>query len=152
MSDVNFGAILDRPSTEIERPKPLPVGTYVCVVKGLPRQDKSARKGTEFVEFTLQPLGIYENENGETDVDPDELAAMGGFEKRTIRATYYLTEDAIWRLKSFLDDLGIEEGDKSLRQRISESPGHQVLAVIAHQASDDGQNIYANLKSTAPVE
>ena len=152
MSDPNFGAILDRPSTEVERPKPLPTGTYICVVKGLPRQDKSAKKGTEFCEFTLQPLGVYQNEQGESDVDPDELAAMGGVEKRTIRATYYLTEDAIWRLKQFLDDLGVEEEDKSLRQRVSETPGRQVLATIAHQASDDGQNIYAQLKSTAPVE
>lgn len=142
----NFGAILDRPSTEIERPKPLPVGTYTCVVKGLPRYDKSTKKGTEFVEFVLQPLAAGE------DVDEEALKEMGGFQNKTIRATYYLTEDAVWRLKKFLDDCGIEEGDLSLRQRIEQAPGSQVYAYMKHQASDDGQSVYAQLSNTAPVE
>lgn len=148
----NFGALLDRPSSEIERPKPLPVGTYVCVVQGLPRQDKSSKKGTEFVEFTLKPIEASE------DVDTDDLTAMGGLENRTLRCTYYITEDALWRLKKFLhDDLQIEEEDedgenKSLRQMVSEAPNRQVLAHVKHQASDDGTTTYAQVDMTAPVE
>lgn len=142
----NFGALLDKPSTEIERPKPLPQGTYTTVVKGLPKFDKSSKKQTEFVEFTLQPLAVHE------DVDPDDLEAMGGFVNKTIRATYYITEDALWRLKEFLGHLGIEEGDKSLRQMIEEAPGRQVLAFLKHEASNDGESIYATVGKTAPVE
>lgn len=142
----NFGSILDRQSSEIERPKPLPVGTYTCVVKGLPKYDKSSKKQTEFVEFTLQPLAAGD------DVDADDLEAMGGFLNKTIRATYYLTEDALWRLKDFLTHLGIEEGDMSLRQRIGEATGRQVLATIKHQASEDGEAVYAQLGKTAAVE
>lgn len=145
MNTPNFGALLDKPSTDIERPRPLPAGTYACVVKGLPKYDKTTKKQTEYVEFTLQPLAAGD------DVDQNELKTMGGFANRVIRATYYITEDALWRLKKFLDDLGIEEGDKSLRQRIDEAPGCQVFAQIKHEASDDGQAVYAQLAATAAV-
>lgn len=147
MTSPNFGQILDKPSTEIERPKPLPSGTYTCVVKGMPRYDKSSKKQTEFAEFILQPLAASE------DVDEEALKEMGGFSDKTIRATYYLTEDAIWRLKKFCDDCQVPEEDgQSLRERVEATNGCQVLAFIKHQASDDGQSVYAQLASTAPVE
>lgn len=147
MAKAQFESILDKPASEIERPKPLPQGTYVCTVKGLPRFDKSSKKQTPFVEFTLQPI-----EAGE-DVDEDNLKAMGGFKNKTIRATYYETEDAIWRLKKFIEDCGVEiEDGASLRQLIEECPGKQVTAYVKHQASEDGQSVFAQLASTAPVE
>lgn len=144
----SFGSILDRPSSEIERPKPLPVGTYVCVVKGLPRYDKSSKKLTDFVEFTLQPLQAGD------DVDQEALQEMGGFVNKTLRATFYITEDAAWRLKKFLSDLGHDVDDEktSLRQMISESAGLQVVVTVTHTSSDDGSAVYANVGMTAPVE
>lgn len=144
MNAPNFGALLDKPASEIERPKPLPQGSYTCVVKGLPRYDKSSKKQTEFVEFTLQPLDAGE------DVDQDSLQEMGGFQNKTIRATYYITEDSLWRLKDFLSHLGIEE-DGSLRTMIDQTPGRQVVAFIKHRASEDGQSVFAELGKTAPV-
>lgn len=140
----NFGTLLDTPSQSVERPKPLPTGSYLCVVKGQPRQDKSSKKGTEFVEFTLQPISALD------DVDQEELTAMGGFADKTIKATYYLTENSIWRLKDFLDHCGIAD-EGTLRQRIDETPNCQVLAVLKHEASDDGQSIFARLARTAPA-
>ena len=142
----NFSDILDKPASETEKPKPLPVGGYVCVVKGLPRRDKSSKKGTPFVEFTLQPLEVLE------DVDADELTAMGGFTNKTIKATYYLTDDALWRLKDFLEHCGIEIADgASYSQLIEETPNCQVIAYLRHEASEDGTSIYARLGKTAPI-
>ena len=146
MSSPNFGAILDTPSQEIERPKPLPQGTYTCVVNGLPRMDKSAKKGTQFVEFNLNILSAGE------DVDEDALSEMGGIAGKSTRHTFYLTDASIWRLKKFLDDCGIEEDDLTLRQRLGLSPGRQVICHIKHSPSDDGTSVYANVASTAPVE
>ena len=141
----NFGALLDKPASDVERPKPLPQGSYHCVVKGLPRFDKSSKKFTEFVEFTLQPTAAGE------DVDEEDLAAMGGIANKTIRATYYITEDALWRLKDFLSHCGIEE-DGSLRNMIDQTPNCEVIAFIKHRASEDGQSVFAELAKTAPVE
>lgn len=159
MATATFGSILDKPPSEVERPKPLPAGTYVAMVKGLPRFDKSAKKGTEFVEFTMQLIEPYQNENGEQDIDADDLAdaltkPSGDtvpLSDRTMRNTYYLTEDALWRLKKFLvDDLGIDEGD-SFRPMIDETPGKQCVLSIKHQASDDGTAVFAQVASTAPL-
>lgn len=146
----NFASILDRKMSEIERPKPLPVGVYQCTVKGLPRLDESSRKKTPFVEFTLVPLAMIDGE-------ADDLEAMGGLANKTIRATYYLTDDALWRLNKFLSDCGIEEKDskgedKGVNEAIEETPGRQVLVTLKHQASDDGEAVYAQIASTAAVE
>jgi len=136
--------ILDRQSSDIERPKPLPAGSYICVVKGLPRFDKSSKKQTPFVEFTLQPLEALD------DVDKEALEEMGGFNNKTIRATYYLTDDAAYRLKDFLDHCGIDE-DGTLRQRIESTPGCQVVANLKHSPNMSGDGIRAELASTSAV-
>src|SRR5258708_12907362 len=91
----NSGAPLDKPASDVERPKPLPQGSYHCIVKGLPRFDKSSKKLTKFVEFTLQPTSAAE------DVDEEDLAAMGGIANKTIRATNYITDPALYPLKHF---------------------------------------------------
>lgn len=150
----SFASILDRPSTEIERPKPLPQGTYTTVVNGLPRYDKSSKKQTDFVEFILKPLAAGE------DVDQEDLNAWmqkpdgtsRALNDAQVKATYYLTEDAAWRLKKFLEDIGTTDEDGSLRQRIEMAPGRQVNIFIGHRASEDGQSVFAEIKNTAPVE
>ncbi len=147
-----FESILDRPSVDAKPPRPLPKGHYLCAVKGNPRFDKSSKKGTDFVEFTLQPVEARD------DVDEDELKALkGGIKGRTIRATYYLTDDAEWRLTKFLNDCGIpqedEDGNKLTHsQRIAEINGAEVIAQVRHRPSESGDVFYVELGSTAPVE
>lgn len=140
-----FASILDRPSNEIERPKPIPVGTYSGVVMGLPRYDKSSKKGTEFVEFTIGNLAAGD------DVDADALDSMGGAANKTMKATYYLTEDAAWRLKDFLDHLGIED-EGTLRERVEQTSGKSVRFFVKHEPSQDGQSVFARIDKTMPAE
>jgi len=142
----SFSSILDQQVEAAERPKPLPIGSYICTVAGLPRYDKSTQQQTEYAEFTLQPL-----EAGD-DVDKDELEAMGGLENRTLRVTYWLTEDAKWRLRKFIEDCGVEIIGKSFAEAIEELPGQQVVAFVTHGAAKDGSAFYANVKSTAKVQ
>jgi hypothetical protein len=155
----NFTDILDTPSTEIARPKPLPQGTYLWMVKGLPRLDKSTRKGTEFSEYTLQCLEASD------DVDEDALKAsltkasgeVIPLRDRTIRATFYHTEDALYRLKKFLTDLAIDEEDddgkpRKIREMMQDVPGRQVWGHVKHTPSDDGEMIFANIDKTAKVD
>lgn len=147
MTHPNFTSILDEQPTEISRPKPLPAGTYTCVVQGQPRYDKSSRKQTDFVEFTLRPV------SAEEDVDQDELNESGGLEGKTIRATYYLTEDAVYRLDEFHEHCGIDISEPaSRRARNEECVNATVIAVVKHRASDDGQRIFAELARTAAAE
>lgn len=44
----DFTSILNKPMAETERPKPLPVGTYLCMVQGQPEFGESNQKKTPF--------------------------------------------------------------------------------------------------------
>lgn len=147
MSDKpSFASILDAAPTEVERPKPLPVGSYHCVVTGAPRYDKSSKKQTDFVEFQLRITGCYD------DVDDDELEAAGGVDGKMLKVTYYLTEDAVWRLDEFHVHCGLDlDEDTSRRQRNEDVINSEVIAVVRHQTSQDGQTKYAEVARTAPV-
>lgn len=146
MSNPNFSSVLDKQADTIERPKPYPVGTYTFLVQGPPKLDKTTKKQTDFCEFTCKFLAPSE------DVDREALAEMGGISDKTIRNTYYLTEDAVWRLKEFLTtSLGIDGSNKSLREMLSEAPGRQFLGHIRHKPSEDGTTVFAEIDSTAAV-
>lgn len=151
----SFGSILDRAPSEVERPKPLPQGSYVTQVVGQPRFDKSSKKQTEFAEFTHKIISAGE------DVDQDDLDAYlttaDGKKKKlsdvTLKNTYYLTDGAAWRLKEFLEHCGIDvENLDSLREGVEETPGKQVGVFVGHEASQDGQSVFARIGKTYVVE
>jgi hypothetical protein len=144
-----FSSILDRPASEIKRPPPLPPGTYIWTVKGLPRQDKSTQKQTEFIEFTVVPVAPLD------DVDEDSLKEIGGLAGKQTTLTFYLTEKSAYRLTEFMkDDLCIEDDDgkKSARAMIDETPNKQFLGHVKHTPSKDGKGVYWEIDQTAPLE
>lgn len=149
-TQASFGSILDRAPSEIEKPKPAPVGSYITSLVGQPRFDKSSKKQTEFVEFTHKFISAGE------DVDADELAAFLGERKLseiTMKNTYYLTEASLWRLKEFLEHCGIDLDDvESLREGIEATPGAQVGLFLNHEASQDGTSVFARVGKTFVVE
>lgn len=132
----NFSSLLDDVVTEINRPKPLPIGTYTCVV-GRWERGESSKKKTPFIKFPLTVIAAGE------DVDADELDAMGGFDGRRLSVTFYTTEDAIYRLDEFHSHCGIdiENNDLSRRQLNDEVLNSQVGVVISHRYPEtaDGQ-------------
>lgn len=151
----SFADILDKPASEIERPKPLPAGTYTCVVKGQPQHGKSSQKQTPFVEFTLGILAAGE------DIDEDELKAaltkadgtVVPLTDKTIKQKYYITEGSAFMLKDFLESCGLDtEGDASTRQLLEETPGCQMTVTLKHEASNDGQSIFARVAGTAKID
>ena len=147
MSTPNFASILDESPTEVAAPQPMPQGTYVCVIQSL-LYDKTTKKGTDYVEFTLRPVAA------ESDVDEDELAETGGLDGKTIRATFYLTEDAIYRLDEFHTHCGldIENDGLSRRARNDECINSEVRAFVKHETSQDGSRIFARFNRSLPME
>jgi hypothetical protein len=151
-----FSSILDTPVSEVSRPKPLPQGTYLGMTKGLPRYDKSTKKGTPFSEYSIQLMEACE------DVDQEELnvALTKGNgdvislrDRSPMRLTFYHTPDALWRLIKFLKDLGLETEDDTttVGELEQQAPGRQVYVHIKHTPSDDGEAMFANIDKTAPV-
>jgi uncharacterized protein (DUF488 family) len=157
MNDKTFSSILDRQSVDVERPKPLPAGTYDTMIQGMFRLDKSSKKQTEFSEYTHKITSVGE------DVDENELKAYltnaDGSTKSindvTIKNQYYHTEESLFRLKDFLKDCGIEDVDvpgNSLRSLMEQTPNCQVRIFVVHEPSQDGQSVFAKIKKTMPVE
>ena len=145
-ASVSFESILDTPATEVERPKPLPAGTYDAIVKGLPEFGESSQKKTPFARFTLAMQAAGE------DVDEEELTSIGGLDGKSIKSTYYTTPDALFRLTDFLEHCGIELDGKTIRQAIDDTPNCSVKVVIGHRASEDGQQIFAEVKRTMKAD
>lgn len=150
-----FTSVLDMTGEEVERPKAMPVGQYIFIVKGQPTFGKSKEKQTDFVQFQMSVLNPIED-----TVDPDALeewltkkdGSKRNIQEVTQRLTFYLVESAVWRLKDFLTHCGVYEDGVSLRQMIAETPGCQVIGTIKHRSSDDGQSTFASIDSTAATD
>jgi len=155
-TQTNFSDILDRAPAEIDKPKPLPTGTYLTVLQGMPRQDKSAKKQTPFVEFTHKIISAGD------DVDQEELETVltmpdgttKSLQDIVMRNTFYLTENSAWRLKEFLRDCGfdVDSSDQSLREMIETSTGRSVNIYIKHEPSQDGTSVFATIGGTSAAE
>ena len=143
----NFASILDEAPTEIDRPKPIPTGTYLCRVQGTLTYDKSSKKGTPFVQFTLKPI------SAEEDVDEEDLAEMGGLDNKTLRLTFYLTEDAVYRLDEFHEHCGIDlSEERSRKMRNDDVIGQSFRGFVKQKPSKDGTRMYSNIERTLPAE
>ena len=142
----HFASILDEAPTEINRPKPLPEGTYLCVV-GQPEEGKSSKKGTPFIKFPLKPIAAMD------DVDEAALVEVGGIESKNLSTTYYITPDAVFMLDQFHSHCGIDLGEEvSRRVRNSEVVNTQVLAVVKHRMSEDNTQSFAEVRQTGLAE
>ena len=143
----NFSEILDRPATEIEKPKPLPVGTYIVVVRGLPEYFESSKKKTPGARFTLEILQAGD------DVDTDDLEAMVGFQGKSLRHELWLTEDLLWRAKQFAEDCGIDTSEGTIGQILEACNGCQVMIQVRHEPAQDGSDsTFAKIGKTGAVQ
>jgi hypothetical protein len=146
----SFEEILNRPSTEIKPPEAYPVGTYHCLVEGLPVRGKSSQKETPYLRFKFKILSPMQDVNG-------AAAAAQQVVGKFITNDYYITDAAAFMLSDNLlkDSLGIDggtpENPKALHEMIAESPGKQLLVKLKHDASQDGKRVFHRVDSTAHV-
>lgn len=147
----NFQDILKKKAADVERPEPYPLGSYLFIVKGLPKQNTVGDASSKVVEYTLDLISPQE------DVDPQAFAEytgkFGGFPKPQRLAFFIENQDgspALWPLKKFLTEtLKIEEGDKEMEEMINESVGKQGIAKIGHKPDKKGGDVvYANVEMT----
>jgi len=141
---VNFQSLLSKPVDQIKEPAPLPAGTYTGSIKSY-KYDESREKKTPYVRFEIGLTGPG------ADISPDEVAEID-LTKKVMRRDYYLTEDALFRLKQLFDTCGIDYAGRSLAEVIPDLVHAEVLVAITTRSSEDGKKIYfdvADLKGTA---
>lgn len=152
----NFTSILDRNPTEVEKPKPIPAGTYSTIIIGQPRFDKSSKKQTEFVEFShkivAQGEDVSEEDLNEALTKPD--GSVRPLQDIVMKNTFYLTENAAWRLKDFLKDVGFDVDDDSvsMREMVEGCAGRSVGVFVKHEPSQDGTTVFAKIDRTVVLE
>ena len=117
--------VLNKRVDDIEAPKALPPGTYLAIVDGPYVEVKSPDKGTPGLQFTfrlLQPINV---------ADQEALALAGGCAGKTVRHTFYITENSEFFLKNFLKDhLGIDVEGKTVGQALAETQNRQVAVSL----------------------
>lgn len=142
----SFADILKTKASDVEAPKPIPVGTYQAVIDTNPKIDPE--KG--IVEFQVKFLAAKE------DVDPAALSDYGQINGATLRMTrWFLAKDPeeqprtdFGNKRFFVDTLDIDE-NLSFGEMIAQAPGRQLLVTVSHAPSKDGTQMYANIKQTA---
>jgi hypothetical protein len=139
-----FAEVLAIRPKDVEKPEPLPVGTYQATVVGFPTQEEVGKNKTPALKFKM--TGFIP-----IDVDPAELAKVGDVSKHEMVHTVFVTDKSLHRLKKFLEDLGIEVGNKTFRECIDEVSNRQCVVHVKHTISPDKTTIYAEIAHTSKL-
>ncbi len=143
---VDFSKILQKQAEEIEKPKPMPIGSYICTNPKLPDFKGVGKNETPCAEFGLVVIAPSD------DVDPEDLRAYGDIKGKTIRHRMFLTEGTEYRTKEELvNAFGVEEAGKNLGQMFNETINKQVLVTVKHRPSEDGTDIFMEVEKLSAV-
>lgn len=143
---VDFKALLNKRVDAVEKPKPLPVGLYIC---GITKYEagESQQKKTPFIRYIFRVMASG------PDVDVGSLPA--DWQGRELRGEFYLTEGAMWRFREFIENgLGIEVGartfDEVLPETNNKMVGVQLIQEPSTKPGDD--SIYNRIAGYVKVD
>ena len=144
MNAPNYNTLLDKTVGSAERPKAVPIGIYTGIITEM-GFDQSSKKKTPYVRYSVKPLQPV------SGVDHDLFSAAGGADrlnKMKLGLDFYLTEDAMWRLREFLEEaLRIDCTTRSFKEAIPYAVNQQITFVMDVAVSDDGKASYNQIKS-----
>lgn len=142
-----FASLLNKPAAEVQKPKPLPAGGYIGVIKAY-TFGESRQKKTPFIQIQIQPTGPG------NDVDLGQLEMAGGLAaltKRTLKCRgteFYLSEDAQFRLKDLMENVcGIDLNGRTMGDGVPEMVNKTLGFNIKHVPSEDGSEIFMEVDS-----
>ena len=143
MGDVNFNELLSVQVESAERPKNFPIGHYESVVQSHEMKE-SSQKGTPFVRFWVKLIGPGE------DVEDEPFQEAGGMdalrERKPLWMDYYITKDALYRLREFLQDgLGLSCEGRNFDEVIPESTNAPLTVHVRHRAGQKEGEFFMDL-------
>ena len=140
----SFEEILNVDSSEIDRPKPAPAGTYDAMVDGLPEYGKSSKKQTPYIQWNIKLM------TPKDDVSLDDLQAAGGIHNKYTRFTVWLPNGKAdrYKINDFCDKCGVPQGN--LQDRVDQTPNCYIGIVLKHTILDDN-NTVAEVKKTFSI-
>lgn len=154
MDEVNFNVLLGVQVQSVERPKNFPVGHYDAIVVSH-EHGTSSQKGTPYVRFPIKLIGPKDDVDAELFEDAGGMAALQERKPMTGMSTlnFYLTKDAIYRLREFLEDgLGLASVGRNFDEVIPESTNVPLVVQIAHQAGQREGEFFMRIDDYLKVE
>lgn len=140
---VDFKTLLSKPMDTVEKPKPLPAGTYNGSVQKYEFMESKEKK----TPYARMHMSVH---SAGADVDPDSLAGVD-LSKKTLRKDFYLTDDAAYRLKDFIESCGVQTAGRTIGETIPELLNAQVLIDVTQRPSEDGSDIFNDVRSVRGV-
>lgn len=137
---VDFASLLNKKTEDATRPPPLPAGDYLMQV-GKFQFGESDKKKTPYVEFECNFLAAG------ADIDPQGLVGID-LSKRKRELTFYLTDDAFWRFRKFLEETLLINGTgRTFNQCLPETVGKQFIATVSQEPSQkpNDDSIFNNI-------
>lgn len=126
---VDFSKLLSKPLDTVKKPPPLPQGNYEGVIAKYEFGDNNTNK-TPYARFEITVTAPGE------DIDHAQLPEGVEFPlKRKFRQDFYLTDEADWRLKEFIESLGINTSGRTFAETVPETLNLPVVAHMVQQNS-----------------
>ena len=138
----DFNDVLSLKPSEIEKPKPRPLGTYLGAVQKYELREIDTKNGPRKIcDFVVKLMMAQQVD------DQEELAKQGDISDwfPITHGIFYETPEGRYNLKQFLSEvLAIDPGsgknEKSISEMIAESPGAQLLVTLKHEPYMSKQN------------
>lgn len=142
----NFKHLLQKPADDIKKPPVLPEGTYFGQITGQPTFGESSQKKTPFVQWT----GQYSHAADDVEL-VDEEGMPINLEGKKFYFSYYLTEDALWRLVAFVQSCGINTEGRSLEELLPQVQGKAVQLSVVQRPNKDETGMVNNIQEMVGV-
>lgn len=122
---LDFSKLLSKPMDSVEKPKPLPAGTFLGVISKY-EFGESKDKKTPYVRFFLNLTGPG------PDIEASSVEGID-FSKKQLRRDYFLTDDAMYRLKDLLQSVGIPTAGRTFDESIPDTLNCQVIIEVTQR-------------------
>lgn len=137
---VDFKSLLSKPVDAVEKPRPLPAGTYFGKIAKYEFLEAKNEKKTPYMRAHLALHSAAD------DVSSDDLRGID-ITKKTLRRDFYLTDDALYRLKELIESCKIPTGGRTLSETIPDLLNAQVMVSVTQRSSQTGDEIYNDVSS-----
>lgn len=136
---INYQDLLRVPTDQIERPKPKPAGTYSGIIKEY-KFDQSKKQRTPYCRIVIAAV----QPGDDILADPDLAAQLAGqdLSKWNPHRDFYLTADAMYRLKDLVESLGVDTSGRELGECLPEIKAKSVVFEVTLRPSEDGETFF----------
>jgi hypothetical protein len=125
---VDFAKLLSKPLDDVKKPPAWPAGTYLGHITKFEFGDQN-KNNTPYARFTIHVTAAGPG------LEPEEVAGIDFQKGRDFRKDFYLSEEADWRLKAFIESCGVPTAGRTFAETVPECANAQVQIEVIQQNS-----------------